>query len=69
MRVLSFYLFFLTVSCSQSNYSVHENNLSVGNKIMIKHDKKMKKKMIKARKLATPRKARIKTSRVKRIIS
>ena len=41
MRVLSFYLFFLTVSCSQSNYSVHENNLSVGNKIMIKHDKKI----------------------------
>lgn len=69
MRVLRFYLFFLILSCSQSNYSVHENNLSVGNKIMIKHDKKMKKKMIKARKLATPRKARIKTSRVKRVIS
>jgi hypothetical protein len=69
MRVSKFFLFFLILSCSKSNYSVHENNLSVGNKIMIKQDKKMKKKMIKARKLATPRSSRIKTSRVKRIIS
>jgi hypothetical protein len=69
MRMWRYFLFFLIVSCSYSNYSVHENNLRVNNKIMIKNDKKMKKKMIKARKLATPRNARIKTSRVKRIIS
>ena len=69
MRVLIFSLFFLMLSCSQSNYSLHENNIRVRNEKMIKQDRIMKKKMIKARKLATPRKARIKTSRVKRIIS
>jgi hypothetical protein len=41
----------------------------MGNKRMIKQDKKMKKKMIRARERATPRKLRVKTSRVKRIIS
>ena len=69
MRVLKFFLFFLIVSCSKSNYSIHDNNLSSGYKIMVKNDKKMKKKMNKPRKLATPKKARIKTKKVKRIIS
>jgi hypothetical protein len=69
MRVVKFFLFFLIVSCSQSNYSLHENNLIVGNERMINHDKKMKKKMIKARKLSTPRKSRVKISRVKKIIN
>jgi len=68
MRFLKFFLFFIIVSCSKSNYSIHDNNLSLGYKIMVKNDKKMKKKMIKARKLATPKKARIKTSKIKRII-
>lgn len=68
MRVIKYFYFFLILSCSKSNYSLHENNLIVGNERMINHDKKMKKKMIKARKVATPRKSRVKTSRVKKII-
>jgi len=35
---------------------------------MIKQDKIMKKKMIRARKLGTPKVSRIKTKRVKKII-
>jgi len=69
MKFSVFFLFILIISCSQSNYSIHDNNLIANNKRMIRQDKKMKKKMIKARKLATPRSSRIKTSRVKRIIS
>jgi hypothetical protein len=68
MRCIIFLYFFLIISCSYKNYSVHENNLAVGNKKMIKQDKIMKKKMIKARKRATPKVSRVKTKRVKKII-
>jgi hypothetical protein len=68
MRYILFFCFFLIISCSPKNYSVHENNLAIDNKRMIKQDKIMKKKMIRARKLGTPKKSRIKTKRVKKII-
>ena len=68
MRYILFFCFFLIISCSHKNYSVHENNLAIDNKRMIKQDKIMKKKMIKTRKRATPKKSRIKTKRVKKIV-
>ena len=43
-------LFMLFLSCSPKNYSVHERNMQLQHKGMIKHDLIMKGKMTKLRK-------------------
>jgi hypothetical protein len=43
-------LIFILQSCSYNNYNVHEKNMEIQNKRMLKHDILYKKKMTKIRK-------------------